>query len=135
MDKEYIFYDYVDADGTGRNVIKDWLDGDGRLAYGHFTRMIPILEATPPGSGTWGDPYVEVMVNKRHRNWDGFIALRKKKDVHRIIGKRIGRAVYLVATGIHKGNQRYKTDVSPRTASTRVDQMIAGAKYRSEHEY
>ncbi len=138
MGSEFTFYDYIDADGGGDNVIKSWLNGEGELAKGHFMMIIGQLEGSPPPrseDSVWGKPYTKRMENKKGENWEGFIELRKKGSIqYRLIAKMQGRSVFLVACGIHKG-QNYKTDVSPQTALKRVDQMINDpVKYRREHE-
>lgn len=135
MGSEYTFYDYIDADGGGENVIKSWLSGEGKDSKAHFTMIIPLLEASPPPRWTdsvWGYPYTKVMKG----GWKGFIELRKDGSVqYRLLAQMIGRSVFLVACGIHK-EQNYRTDVSPQTALRRVAQMISDpAKYRREHEY
>jgi hypothetical protein len=134
MGSEFTFYDYIDADGGGDNVIKSWLNGDGRDAKAHFTMMIGQLEASPPPRATdsvWEKPYTERMRGE----WKGFIALRKTGRVqYRLLAQMRDRNVFLVACGIHKG-QHYTTTVTPETASSRVTQMIDNpAKYRREHE-
>jgi hypothetical protein len=71
------------------------------------------------------------------RQWKGFVEIRTEaKNVqYRILGQMKGRSVFLVACGIHKG-QNYSTDVSHQTALNRVHQMENNpAKYRREHEY
>jgi hypothetical protein len=135
MGSEFTFYDYIDADGDGTNVIKSWLSGDGKDAKAYFTMIVGHLEASPPPRFTdsvWKKPYVEPM----KREWSTFIALRKTGRVqYRLLDKMIGRSVYLVACGIHKG-KNYETDVTPQTALIRISQMINNpAKYRREHEY
>jgi len=135
MGAEYTFYDYVNADGDGTNVIKRWLNGDGKDAKAHFTMIIKNLEASPPprtADSVWGEPFTKPMKG----DWDGFIELRKTGSVqYRLLGQKQDRSVYLVAYGIHKG-QNYITDVSPQTASRRVKQMIDNpTRYRREHEY
>ena len=139
MGSEYTFYDYIDADGGGVNVIKKWLDGEGKPAKAYFMNMILNLEASPPPhtlDSVWGKPYTKKMTSKKGENWKGFIEFRKTGTIqYRIIGQMHGRNVYLVATGIHKG-QRFVTDISPKTAIERIEQMIqAPAKYRREHEH
>ena len=135
MGIEYTFYDYIDADGDGTNVIKSWLNGDGKNAKAHFTIMISNLEASPPPrtvDSVLGEPYTKPM----KADWKGFIELRKTGGVqYRLLAQMQGRSVFLVACGIHKG-QKFKTDVTPQTASKRVKQMIENpARYRREHEY
>ena len=135
MGTEYTFYDYINADGDGTNVIKSWLNGDGKDAKAYFMVKIGHLEASPPPGVTdsvWKDPYTKTMKGK----WGGFIELRKTGGVqYRLIVQMRGRSVYLVACGIHKG-QNYKINVSPQTASRRVEQMIDNpTRYRREHEY
>jgi hypothetical protein len=134
MGSEFTFYDYIDADGGGANVIRDWLNGEGKPAKAHFTIMIPHLEASPPPGlrdSVWQYPYVKVM----KKQWKGFLEIRKTGRVqYRLLAKMEGRSVFLVGHAIHKG-QNYKPDVSPETASMRVTQMINNAKYRREHEY
>ena len=134
MGSEYTFYDYVDADGDGSNVIKSWLNGDGKDAKAYFTMIIGNLGASPLSGVTdsvWKDPYTKTMKGE----WDGFIELRKTGSVqYRILAQMRGRSIYLVACGSHKGH--YKTDVSPQTASRRVAQMIDNpTRYRREHEH
>ena len=48
MGSEFTFYDYINADGDGTNVINNWLNGDGKKTKAHFNRMIGYLEASPP---------------------------------------------------------------------------------------
>ena len=136
MSSEFTFYDYIDADGDGKNVISGWLNGDGKPAKAFFTVKIGQLEASPPPrfrDSVWKYPYVIPMKYE----WDGFIELRKEAAnvQYRLLGKMEGHSVFLVACGIHKG-QHYKTDISPQTALRRVDQMKNNpSKYRREHEY
>src|SRR4030042_4423938 len=109
MGSEFTFYDYIDADGSGVNVIERWLNGDGKPAKAFFTMIIGQLEASPPPGtrdSVWRRPYTTLMKGK----WDGFIEFRKTGSVqYRLIGQMEGRNVFLVACGIHKG-QNYKTD-------------------------
>ncbi len=135
MGKEYTFYDYIDADGGGDNVIKSWLNDGGKDAKAYFLNIIPHLEATPP---PWSNKYVTFM----RRNWKGFIELRKTgksktgRIQYRILGQVQNRDVYLVAYGIHKGKNQFPTDVPPDRAAIRVSQMMSNpAKYRRKHEY
>ena len=135
MSSEFTFYDYIDADRGGVNVIKRWLNGEGKTAKAFFTMIIGQLEASLPPrfiDSVWGEPFTKPMRNE----WDGFIELRKDGSVqYRIIAKMQKRDVFLVACGIHK-DQNYNTDVPPQTASNRVTQMLNNpAKYRREHEY
>jgi len=138
MGSEFTFYDYFDADGGGDNVIKSWLNGEGKPAKAYFTMLIPRLEASPPPSfkdSVWGGKHTKFMKNKKGK-WYGFIELRKLGKVQfRLIAQMQGRSVFLVACGIHKGH-KYDTDVSSQTALSRVTQMINNpARYRREHEY
>ncbi len=134
MGSEFTFYDYIDADGGGANVIRDWLNGEGKPAKVWFTNMISHLEASPPPrfrDSVWGEPFTKLM----KQEWDGFLEIRKTGRVqYRLLAKMEGRSVFLVGHAIHKG-QNYKPDVLPATASMRVTQMINNAKYRREHEY
>jgi hypothetical protein len=135
MGSEFTFYDYIDADGGGANVIKDWLNGEGKPAKAYFTIMIPQLEASPPPGFTgssWREPHTKPMKGI----WNGFLEIRKTGKVqYRLLAKMEGRSVFLVGHAIHK-DQNYETDVSPATASVRVAQMINNsARYRREHEY
>ena len=134
MGKEFTFYDYLDADGDGSNIINGWLNGDGKDAKAHFTNVIPHLEVTPP---PWSTKYVTFM----SRDWKGFIELRKTgrsktgRIQYRVLGQIQKRDVYLVAYGIHEGKD-FPTDVPPDKASIRVKQMIENpAKYRRQHDY
>ena len=135
MVSEFTFYDYFDADGGGDNVIKSWLNGEGRPAKAYFTNMISLLEASPPpraADSVWGEPYTKLMRD----DWHGFIELRKTGGVqYRLLAQMRDRSVFLVACGVHKG-RNYTTDVTPETALSRVTQMINDpARYRREHEY
>ncbi|MBN1693155.1 MAG: hypothetical protein JW845_06335 [Dehalococcoidales bacterium] len=135
MINEFTFYDYIDADGSGTNVIKRWLNGDGKVAKAYFTMLISYLEKSPPPgfSGSfWTEPHTKIMKGK----WVGFIELRKTGRVqYRLITKMDGRQVFLVACGVHKG-QKYTTDVSPQTAAIRVTRMMNNPRnYRRKHDF
>lgn len=136
MGSEFTFYDYIDADGGQDNVIRNWLNGEGKPSKPYFTVIIAHLEASPPPASkdtVWREPYTKLMRGK----WRGFLEIRKKaKNVqYRLLGKMQDRSVFLVGYAIHK-DQYYSTDVLPETASKRVAQMINNpAKYRREHEY
>lgn len=136
MGTEFTFYDYIDADGGGVNIIKAWLNSEGKPAKAHFTMIIPHLEASPPPGkhdSVWRFPNTKLMKG----DWDGFMEFRKEagKVQYRLLGQMYGRDVLLVACGIHKG-RHYDTDVTPGIARNRVAQMISSpAKYRREHEY
>lgn len=136
MGTEYRFYDYIDADGDGSNVIKNWLNGEAKNAKAGFTLILGNLEASPPPGAQgsfWKKPYAKFM----KREWDCFWELRKEVSnvQYRLLCQMINRDVYLVAFGIHKG-QNYTTTVSPQTASNRVAQMIENpTRYGREHEY
>lgn len=138
MGSEFTFYDYIDADGGGTNVIKSWLNGEGKPAKAHFIMMIPRLEASPPPGwkdSVWVEPHTKLMKDKDEK-WHGFIELRKLGSVqYRLIARMQDRRVFLVACGVHK-ERNYRTDVSPQTALSRVTQMTNNpAKYRREHEH
>lgn len=135
MGNEFTFYDYIDADGDGTNVIKSWLNNDGKGSKAYFIWLIPHLEASSP-PGAKDTHWVKKYVKNMDKEWDGFIELRKTGSVqYRLIGQRRDRDVLLVASGIHK-DQNFRTTVSPRTASNRVNQMVNDStKYRKEHEY
>lgn len=134
MGSEFVFYDYIDANGV--NVIRNWLNGDGKPAKAYFTMIIGQLEASPPPGGkdsVWRYPYTKPMEGE----WDGFFELRKEAAgvQYRILGRLSNRAVFLVAFGVHK-DQHYNTDVTPQTARNRVIQMANNpATYRREHGY
>lgn len=136
MGSEFTFYDYIDADGGGNNVIKDWLNGGGSAAKARFTVLIELLESSPPRGHKdtiWKYPYMKPMEGE----WAGFVELRRKDGnvQHRLLAQIRGRGIYLVASGIHK-EQNFTTDVSPQTALKRVQEMIDDpARYRREHEY
>jgi len=139
MGSEYTFYDYIDAGGDGVNVINHWLNGEGKPAKAYFNHMIAALEASPPPGlqdSVWREPYVKQLVNKNHRNWGGFIEIRKTGRVqYRLIAKILERRVFLIAHGIHKG-RNFETDISPETALVRVDRMTVNpGRYSKEHEY
>jgi len=135
MGNEFKFFDYVDSDGDGTNVIKGWLNGGGRQAKAYFNRMIPYLEASPPAGSVdsvWHAPYTWPL----HNEWKHFVEIRKKvqRVQYRLIGKVEGRNVFLVTWGFHKG--RWETDITVQTAMERVAQMINNpARYRREHDY
>jgi len=128
MGKEFTFYDYIDADGDGTNVIKSWLNGAGKPAKAHFAMVIRHLEVSPPAN--WPSQYTKPM----KREWCGFREFRKTGRVqYRLIGKIVQRKVLLVAFGIHK-DQYFSTDVSPHVAANRVTQMMSDSRYRREHD-
>ncbi|GEM_PF-6426772 len=131
----YTFYDYIDADRDGTNLIRCWLNGDGKGAKGFFMVMIPLLEdSSPPGweGSRWVSPRTKPMSGE----WKGFTELRKLGKVnYRLIGQMRGHDVFLVAYAVHKGNN-FDTNISPRTALDRVNQMINNpTRYRRKHEY
>lgn len=135
MGSQFTFYDYIDADGGGENVIKSWLNGKGKPVKAYFANYIPQLEASPPPrikNSKWVFPGARYMT----RDWAGFIELRKKAAGRefRLICKMHGRNVFLVAHGIHKG-QNFPTDVSVTSAKQRMAQMESDpGRYRREHE-
>jgi hypothetical protein len=135
MGSEFTFYDYIDADGGGANVINDWLNGNGKRAKAHFNRVIGYLEnSSPAGSqdSVWRDPYVLHL----HGEWKGFIEIRKKADgvQYRLIGKIENRNVFLITWGYHKGS--WETEITPQTGEDRITQMNNNpARYRREHDH
>ncbi len=52
MGSEYTFYDYVDADRGGVNVVKRWLNSDGKKAKAFFTMLIPTVDTHGQARGT-----------------------------------------------------------------------------------
>ncbi len=135
MGSEYTFYDYIDADGNGNNVIKDWLNGGGNPAKARFIMVISQLEASPPRGfvdSVWKHPFVDDLKG----TWKGFIEIRVKvnKTQYRLIGMKRNRDVLLITWGFHDG-QGWHADIPPGTANIRVKQMIANPlKYGREHE-
>ena len=135
MGTEFTFYDYIDADRSGANIIKGWLNGNGKPAKARFNTMIRYLEASPPDGlqgSVWTDPFY---VWHLRGEWRGFIEIRKEiqRVQYRLIGKVEGRNVFLVTWGFHKGT--WETDVTPQTAKDRVSEMKnSPEKYRSEHD-
>lgn len=135
MGSEYTFYDYIDADGSGNNVIKSWLDGDGNPAKVRFTLIISYLEASKP-SGCQDSVWNTSCVRDLKGQWKGFTEIRVKanKIQYRLVGKKINRNVLLVTWCLHDG-QGWHTDITPGTANMRVSQMsVNPQKYRREHE-
>lgn len=134
MGNEFTFFDYIDADGDGANVIKDWLNGEGKQAKAYFNRMIGWLEGSPPAGSqgsVWHDPYTWPL----HGEWKDFIEIRKETQgvQYRLIGKVEGRNVFLVTWGFHKGS--WETDITSQTGKERVSQMKkTPEKYRREHD-
>jgi len=135
MGKEFTFYDYIDADGDGTNIIKSWLNGAGKPAKARFNRVIGWLEnSSPAGSqeSVWRAPYVWPL----HEEWKGFKEIRKEVDrvQYRLIGKVENRNVFLVTWGYHKGV--WKTDITHQTAKERIAKMNnKPERYRIEHDY
>ena len=135
MGKEYTFYDYINADGDGINVINYWLHNNGKDSKFHFNEVIKYLEAsTPPGTqGTfWTKKYAKRMQDE----WKGFWEIRREvKNVqYRLLGWMHGREVHLVACATHKG-RNFPTTISSTTAKNRVGQMIDNpTKYRRNHD-
>ena len=134
MSNEFTFYDYIDADGSGVNIINDWLNGDGKAAKAYFNSMINNLEASPPAGSqdsVWHHPYTWPL----HEQWKGFIEIRKKakRVQYRLIGKIEGRNVFLVTWGYHKGS--WTTASTPQACMDRVAQMQSNPrKYGKEHD-
>lgn len=136
MGAEYTFYDYIDADGDGGNLINNWLNGGGKPAKARYIIVIGNLEASPPRGFTdtvWKHPYVIDL----HGEWQSYIEIRVKKDKnqYRLIGKKLDRDVLLVTWGYHDGRGWY-TDITPETADIRIDRMIKNPlRYRRKHEF
>ena len=134
MDNKYTFFDYVDADGSGVNVINEWLNGSGKEAKAYFNLTIAYLEVSPPPRSHdthWQYPATLPLSGK----WKGFIEIRKKakRVQYRLIGKMVGREVLLVTWGYHKG--KWEPDITPQKANYRVNQMLENPKrYRREHD-
>jgi len=138
MGSQFTFYDYIDAEGSGTNIIKDWLNSEGKEAKARFNRMISYLEESPPAGyrdSVWCDPYVWPLRNE----WKGFKEIRKKvKGVqYRLIGKVVEvkgvRNVYLVTWGYHVG--KWAANITVEEAIDRVNKMNSEPdKYRIEHE-
>jgi len=133
MGTEFTFYDFIDADNGGKNIIDDWLNSDGKNVKKHFNAMIRNLEASPP-PGTqdtvWSAPFTWPL----HEEWRGFLEIRKKVNniQYRLICKMEGREVFIVTWGYHKGY--WETAISHRTAEIRVMQMRNEPdKYRRKH--
>ena len=135
MGTEYTFYDYIDADRDGSNVIKSWLNGDGKSAEGKFFIRIELLEGSPPRGfqdTVWHHPFVDNLKEE----WKGFIEIRIQKDEiqYRLIGQKQDRDVLLVTWGYHDG-KGWNTDIPPGTAKIRVKNMLEDPlKYRRKHE-
>jgi hypothetical protein len=103
MGSEFTFYDYVDADNGGANIISNWLNGEGKPVKAHFHSMISRLEVSPPGGSqesVWQPPFVKPL----HKPWQGFVEIRKKVGniQYRLIAKKENRNVYIVTWGFHK---------------------------------
>lgn len=134
MVTEFTFYDYIDADGDGSNVISVWMNGDGKRAKQHFNLTISRLEVSPPArtqDSVWCHPFVLDL----HDDWKGFKEVRVKRDrlQFRLICLLDDRDVFLVTWGYHKG--AWKTDITPAEATDRVTQMEgAPDRYRRKHE-
>lgn len=135
MGTEFTFYDYIDADGDGGNVIKTWLNGDGKPVKVKYFLRINQLEASPPRGfkdTVWQHPYVDNLEG----DWKGFIEIRVEKDdiQYRLIGQKQDRDVLLVTWGYHDG-KGWNTDIPPGTAKIRVKNMLeVTLKYRRKHE-
>lgn len=134
MGSEFTFYDYIDADSTGANIINDWLNSDGIQAKAHFNSMIRHLEGSRPAGfqySVWRSPYTWPL----HEEWKGFMEIRKKVEgvQYRLIGKVEGRNVFLVTWGFHR--ERWETNITPQTGKDRVAQMKDNpGRYRREHD-
>lgn len=139
MGIEYTFFDYIDADRGGANVIKNWLNGEGKPAKGWFIMVLHHLEASPPPGfkgSFWQPSHAKLLKDKKGENWDGFIEIRKTGSVqYRLIARMEARNVFLITFGIHK-DQNWNMDISPQKARMRVVQMTNNpTKYGREHEY
>lgn len=136
MGTQHTFHDYIDADGGGGNIIKDWLNDGASAANANFIIRIELLEASPPGGfedSVWRPPFVISLKGK----WKGFIEIRTKanNNQYRLIGKKVGRDIFLVTWGFHDG-KGWHSDVTPTTAQERVNRMIDNPTvYRRDHEF
>ncbi|MFH1383020.1 MAG: hypothetical protein ABIH70_09060 [Chloroflexota bacterium] len=133
MNKEHIFYDYVDQNGA--NLIKGWLHGDGKSARARFNLIIDNLEGSPP-PGFMGSVWTPSYVYDLTGDWKGFLEIRAEinKKEYRLIGQRQNRNILLITWGYHDG-KGWHTDITPGSAKIRVSQMITNiGKYGREHE-
>ena len=79
MGSEFTFYDYIDADGDGSNIIKSWLDDGGKPVKANYLLRISQLEASPPRGfqdTVWQHPYVDNLKGE----WKDFIEIRVTKN-------------------------------------------------------
>lgn len=136
MGSEFKFFDYFDADGSGTNIIKDWLNGEARLAKMHFDSVIRNLRNSSPTSSqgsVWSSPKYIVHL---HNEWKGFIEIKRraKRIQFRLIGRVEDRTVFLVTWGYHQGD--WAPGITPQKAWERVYQMKnSPAIYRREHDF
>jgi hypothetical protein len=139
MPSEHTFYDYFDADGSGSNIIKGWLNNGGKAARARFINRIELLSASCPGGmelSVWKPPFVKPLIIGKWKKFKDFIEIRVKesKIQYRLIGKKVGREIFLVSWGFHDG-KGWRTDITPATAQERATQMMDNpAKYRRGHE-
>lgn len=133
MGREFTFYDYVN--GSGVNIINDWLNGAGKEAKAKFNSIIRWLGESPPAASQdslWKRPYIWPL----HEKWKGFKEIRSnvKGVEYRLICKIEERNVFLVTWGYHKG--KWQTDITVQKANERVDKMKNKLiKYGREHVY
>ncbi len=130
MDGGFIFYDYLDADSGGENVIRSFLDRCEKSTKAFLNSMIRHLEASP--FSTWREPYTKPLDGA----WEGFFEIRKqgRKTRARLVFKIENRQVFLVATGFHRS--RWQVDITPAVAKQRVCQMTEHPElYRRRHDF
>lgn len=136
MNAEHRFYDYVDSDG--HNVIENWLNTEGKNARARFILRIEQLAGSPPGGteiSVWKPPFVKPLTASKWKQVQDFIEIRVKenKKQYRLIGKKLGRDIFLVGWGFHD-SKGWNTEITPVTAQERAGQMIDNPfKFRREH--
>lgn len=132
MAGEHNFYDYIDADGDGGNIIKDWLNNEGRAARARFIDRLELLSGSRPSGmedSVWKPPFVKPLTGGIWKKFKDFIETRVKENKiqYRLIGKKIDREIFLVSWGFHDG-KGWHTDITPTTAQERATQMIANPR-------
>ena len=130
MGSDFTFYDYLDADTGGENIIHSFLNGQTKRVKAWANSMIRHLEASP--LSTWSEPYTKKLTGE----WGGFFEIRKqgKNTRVRLVFKIEKRDVFLVATGFHRS--KWEVSITPNQAMQRVRQMTEHPElYRRPHDH
>jgi len=127
MGSEFTFCDFVD--GSGNNVIHDWLQTIPKKAKQKFNKQLDYLEATP--LGMWSRPFVDTLSDELFE-----VRVRLGTQQYRILGAHTGaqRMPILLYCFIKPDRKVPEKDCD--RAKLRLEQfLVYPAKHMVEHNY